>query len=764
MSKTHKTATNHTDEPLSMTRRTFVGVAGATVAGTALAATALSPLAELAMPQVALAESGAFEDTGAPSVQFDREVYTLCEGCVWRCGVRAKVRGDKLVKLDGNPFHPHSNGMLCPRGQAGIATAYDPNRLLTPLIRKGKRGEGVWQSVSWNDALDYVAQRMLEIKDKYGAEAMVFSTTHNLLQPVFENLMKAYGSPNYGTQRSLCFNAMIVANLMTYGIEEPGRDYSQAEYIIYTGRNMLDAISNSESQALVAAIARGAKVVVLDPRYTKTAAKAAEWLPIKPGTDLAFHLAMLQEIIYNDLYNKQFVDEYTVGFDEVKEAVRDYTPEWAAGLTEIPAGTIRRIAHEFALAAPHGFAHPNWRTSNFLNSFQTERAIAVLNAIVGNWDQPGGLQPVAGEEGAGLGSPEHPPYPRVTALRLDGVPWKYPLVPLKLGVFQEIRDNILTGQPYQAHGWFIYRQNPVNGLPERQKTFEAFNKMDFIVTTDIAVNDTAWFSDVVLPEASYLERYDPLTIVDNKVFIRQPSVAPVGDSKSGLWIFKELGNRLGLGDYFTYADDEDYLRQQLKPLNITLEELKQRGYYVLPPAAPEAAGEATAPAAAETATTYSWSTPSGKIELASEVLRNSNFSAVPVWEEPPQAPQGQFYLLTGKVAQHTQFATQNNKLLHERVPDNPLWINSQSAADRSIADGDEIWVESAAGKVKTTAHVTELIRPDCVYMTPGFGHVSKALQTAYMSGTSDSDLHLTFTDRVSGSQALSQTTVTVTKA
>lgn len=755
---------NETKDPagtgrFTMTRRRFVGVAGATVAGTALAATALPPLLDASTPQAIPAEEGHV----APSVQYDREVYSLCEQCVWRCGLRAKIREDKLVKLDGNPFHPHSNGMLCPRGQGGIATAYDPDRLLTPLIRKGSRGDGTWQSVSWNDALDYVAQRMLEIKDKYGAEAMIFSSTHNLLQPVFENLMKAYGSPNYGTQRSLCFNAMIVANLMTFGLEEPGRDYSQAQYIIYTGRNMLDAISNSESQALVAAIARGAKVVVLDPRFTKTAAKATEWLPIKPGTDLAFHLALLHEIIYNDWYDKQFVAEYTVGFDEVKTAVADYTPDWAAPLTEIPAGTIRRIAQEFAMAAPHAFAHPNWRTSNFLNSFQTERAIAVLNGIVGNWAQPGGLQPAGGEEGAGLGSPAHPPYPRITALRLDGVPWKYPLVPLKLGVFQEIRDNILTGQPYQAHGWFIYRQNPINALPERQKTFEAFNKMDFIVTTDIGVNDTAWFSDVVLPESSYLERYDPLAIVDNKVFIRQPAVAPLGDSKSGLWIFKELGNRLGLGDYFTYADDEDYLRQQLAPINVSLEELKLRGFVPMPPAAAE--GEAASAAEGEGAAgSFTWSTASGKIELASETLRNSGFSAVPVWEEPPQAPEGQFYLLTGKVAQHTQFATQNNKLLHERVPTNPLWINTESAAARSIADGDEIWVESAAGKVKTVAHVTELIRPDCVYMTPGFGHVSKALQTAFASGTSDSDLHLTFTDRISGSQALSQTTVVVTKA
>ncbi|MFQ5341639.1 MAG: molybdopterin-dependent oxidoreductase [Anaerolineae bacterium] len=730
------------DQPIS--RRTFLGL----TAGTAAAFTLGGKLAGVGADGLLSPEE---KLSHLPPVVFDREVHSLCEQCVWRCGLVAKVKDGKVYKLDGNPHHSHSNGMLCPRGQAGVATLYDPDRLLYPMIRAGERGSGQWQRVSWDQALDYVAQRMLEIKEKYGSEAMIFSTTHNLIQTQFENLLKAYGSPNYGTQRSLCFNAMIVANLLTYGLEEPGRDYSAAQYIIYTGRNLLGAISNSESQALVAALARGTKVVVLDPRFTRTAAKATDWLPVKPGADLAFHLAMIHEIIFNDLYDKEFVDQYTVGFDELKEAVRAYTPEWAATKTEILAGAIRRIAHEFALAAPHAFAHPNWRTSNFVNSFQTERAIAILNALVGNWGQPGGLQPAGGEGGGGLGRIPQPPYPRVSALRLDGLPWKYPLVPFKLGVFQEIRDNVLSGEPYQAHGWFIYRQNPVNSLPERRKTLEAFSKLDFIVTIDISLNDTAWFSDVVLPEASYLERYDPLAVVDGTVFIRQPAVEPLGESKSGLWIFKQLGERLGLGDYFQYEDEEDYLRQQLEPLDITLEDLKQRGFYRLPE---EHTSEES----------LSWNTASGKVELASEVLRNAGFPAVPTWEAPPEAPEGQFYLLTGKVAQHTQFATHNNKLLHERAPANPLWIHPQAAAVRGIADGDEVWVESAAGKVKTRVHVTERIRPDCVYMTPGFGHVSKALRTAYGAGASDSDLHLTFTDPISGSQALSQTTVKVTKA
>ncbi|HEX7587356.1 MAG TPA: molybdopterin-dependent oxidoreductase, partial [Anaerolineae bacterium] len=387
-----------------VSRREFLGAGAVAVGGLALGSLAF------AQPAAGQSQQAGRAASYSPPVKFDREVYTLCEQCVWRCGLRAKVLDGKVYKLDGNPQHPHSNGMLCPRGQAGVATLYDPDRLQFPMMRAGDRGSGLWKRISWDEALAFTAGKMLSIKQQFGAEAMVFSSTHNLAQTQFENLLHAFGSPNYGTQRSLCFNAMIMANLMTFGLKEPDRDYSAAKYIIYTGRNLMDAISNSETQDLVAAIARGAKVVVLDPRFTKTAAKASEWLPIRPGTDLAFFLAILNVVSTEGLYNRDFVARYTIGFDEVAQSVKAYTPEWAASKTEIPAATIRRIAREFAIAAPHAFAHPNWRTSNFVNSFQAERAISILNALVGNWAQPGGLQP-SNDISSLVGSPPQPPYP-----------------------------------------------------------------------------------------------------------------------------------------------------------------------------------------------------------------------------------------------------------------------------------------------------------------------------------------------------------------
>jgi thiosulfate reductase/polysulfide reductase chain A len=240
-------------------------------------------------------------------------------------------------------------------------------------------------------------------------------------------------------------------------------------------------------------------------------------------------------------------------------------------------------------------------------------------------------------------------------------------------------------------------------------------------------------------------------VLAGAAWIRQPVIEPRGGAKSALWIYKQLGERLGLADYFQYADEEDYLRQQLAPLGVDLEALKQHGFY-RPPSEPEAEKD------------FVFNTPSGKIEVHSTVLEQAGYPALPTWEEPLAPAAGEFYLLTGKVGQHTQFATQNNQWLHEVFPRNALWIHPQAAAERSIVMNDLVRVSSPAGEVTIEAFVTEGIRPDCVYLTPGFGHLSKGLQTAYGEGAADSDLHLTFTDPVSGGQALTQTFVKVEKA
>jgi thiosulfate reductase/polysulfide reductase chain A len=226
-------------------------------------------------------------------------------------------------------------------------------------------------------------------------------------------------------------------------------------------------------------------------------------------------------------------------------------------------------------------------------------------------------------------------------------------------------------------------------------------------------------------------------------------IEPQGDARSALWIFKNLGERLGLSDFFQYKDEEDYLNQQLAPVGVPLAEVRARGYAELPE------GEAEV---------FKWNTPSGKIELQSSTLGNAGFSAIPTWEEPLAPKKGEFYLLTGKDARQTQFGTQNNLLLKKFDDEPRIWMNAKTAAENGLEHDDLVEVKSEVGKVRVHLEVTQAIRPDCVYMTPGFGHYSMGLTTAYGLGASDSDLHVTYTDPVSGSQALSQTFVTVRKA
>lgn len=679
-------------------------------------------------------------------------VTTICEQCVWRCGVIAKVENGVVKKLEGNPNHPNNLGKLCPRGNAGIETMYSPDRIKFPLIRAGARGSGLWRKASWDEALSYTAEQMKKIKDKYGAKVMMFNSTDNLSQPFFEILLKAYGTPNYGTQRSLCFNSMTTGFLYTYGTPQPGTDFSHCKYMIFSGRNLAEGISNNETQEMIEMVAKGVKVVVLDPRFSKTASKATEWLPVRPGTDSAFFLGLIHVIIAEKLYNETFVKRYTQGLEDLVTEVKDYTPEWAEKKCEIAATTIQRIARDFAAAAPAAIAHPNWRTSNFVNSFQTERAIAVLNALMGNWAQPGGLIPDQEMSTAKLGVLTHPPFPPAQGIRLDGVPWQYPMVPLAYGVIQTMRDNILTGKPYEAKGWLISRQNPVLSIPERQKTINALMKLDFVAVIDIQASDTAYYADVILPESSYLERYDGLVPIKNKIFIRQPVIEPLYDTKSCLMIYKELADKLGLGEFLPYKDELDLLSQQLKPFPVSLEALKSAGHYEVENFKEDHSKD------------FEFQTSSGKIEISSSIMAQMGKKAVPTWNEPPRPEADHYYLLTGKTAQHTQMFTQNNRWLLEVFPVNRAWLHTSVAKKIGVKTDDEVVLESEVGKVNIKAYVTEGIRPDCIFMVGGFGHVSKGLKSAYGLGASDSALHKTVTDPISGGSALSETFVTVTKA
>ena len=288
-----------------------------------------------------------------PAKEAERlEIPTTCEMCVNKCSVIAVVENGVIHKLNPNPENPKSRGMLCARGNAGLQQVYDPARLKKPLIRTGARGEGKWRPASWNEAFDFAANKLTETKNKYGPQGTLWSSTESFQEVFFQNLGAAFGSPNRVRHATLCLASVNLAYSLTFGTV-PAFDLLNSKYIIMSGANRLESFITPDTMDLIeSAEYRKAKLIYLDPRFTVTASKADEWYPIRPGTDLAFILAMLNVIVAENRYDKQFVDAYTIGFDKLIEHVKPFTPEWAEQETEIPAKDIVRIAHEFSDAAP----------------------------------------------------------------------------------------------------------------------------------------------------------------------------------------------------------------------------------------------------------------------------------------------------------------------------------------------------------------------------------------------------------------------------
>ena len=692
----------------------------------------------------------------SPEKEAERvEVPTTCEMCVNKCSVIAVVENGVIHKLNPNPENPKSRGMLCARGNAGLQQVYDSARLKRPLIRAGKRGEGNWRPASWDEAFDFTAKKLSETKDKYGPQGTLWSSTESFQEVFFRNLGAAFGSPNQVRHPSLCLASVNLAYSMTFGTV-PFFDLLNSKYIIMSGANRLESFITPDTMDLIeSAEYRKAKLIYLDPRFTVTASKADEWYPIRPGTDLAFMLAMLNVIVGENRYDKEFVANYTVGFDKLIEHVKLFTPDWAEKETEIPAKDITRIAREFSDAAPRAVYYAGRRSSWYRDDFHTRRAQAILNAIVGSWDREGGMVP---NGKIALGEYLFLPWDDPAASRVDEMDKNFPLANQGDGAYLKLRENVIAGTPYPVKAWMVHKQDPMNALPNQARTLEMLQQMDFVGVVDVQMSDTAWYADVVFPESTYLERTDPVEILSGitpVVVYRQQVVKPVHDTKTTLEIAQGLAKRLGLSQYFDYTMDQ-WVAAQVKelPLEAPLEHLKKHGVYV--PAGFPKYGTTLNP-------DHRYVTKSGKIELFSERLQEANYDPLPVYNAPAQPPPGKFRIITGRRAYFTHASSTNNAWLNQFAPENSLWLSSVSADTLGISDGDRVEVASTVGAVRLKARVTQEIRSDCVFMLHGYGKKSKWQRLVAGNGGSDVELLETAWDKVSGNAALHETFVSVRK-
>ena len=692
----------------------------------------------------------------SPEKEAERlEIPTTCEMCVNKCSVIAVVENGVIRKLNPNPENPKSRGMLCARGNAGLQQVYDPSRLKRPLIRAGSRGEGKWRPASWDEAFDFAANKLSEAKVKYGPQGTLWSSTESFQEVFFQNLGAAFGSPNRVRHATLCLASVNLAYSLTFGTV-PSFDLLNAKYIIMSGANRLESFITPDTMDLIeSAEYRKAKLIYLDPRFTVTASKADEWYPIRPGTDLAFILAMLHLIVGENRYNKEFVDTYTVGFDKLAEHVKPFTPEWAEQETEIPAKDIVRIAHEFSDAAPRAVYYAGRRSSWYRDDFHTRRAQAILNAIVGSWDREGGMVP---NGKIALGEYLFLPWDDPVAPRVDEMDKNFPLAAKGDGAYLKLRENVIAGTPYPVKAWMIHKQDPVNALPDQGRTLQMIEQMDFVGVVDVQMSDTAWYADVIFPESTYLERTDPVEVLSGitpVVVYRQQVIKPAFDTRTTLEIAQGLAKRLGLSDYFGYTMDQ-WIAAQVKelPLEAPIEHLRKHGVYV-PNDFPKYGTTLNAE--------HRFITKSGKIELYSERLQEANYDPLPVYHAPAQPPQGKYRLILGRRAYFTHANSTNNAWLNQFAPENRLWLNPASADGLGVSDGDLVEVKSAVGTARLKARVTQEIRADCVFMLHGYGKKSKWQRLVADKGGSDAALLETAWDTVSGNASMHETFVSVRK-
>lgn len=723
---------------IELNRRHFLKGAGASGATCALASMLPGSLAALEK---------------SPLKGVASEVASICEMCSTRCPIKARIVDGKNVFITGNKEAKSFGGKVCARGGAGHSLLYDPQRIVNPLKRVGERGAGEWAEISWADAYKEIAAKMNQIKQQYGAETIAFSSKSGSLSDHIFHLAEAFGSPNTFTHASTCPGSYVVAAKAIFGTKMK-RDLSNAKYIINFGHNLYEGINMSETRGLMQAqMDRGAKLVVFEPRFSIVADKADEWHAIRPGTDVAVALALCHVLINDNLYDHDFIEKYVVGFDEFAAEVQKYTPEWAETISDVSASAIRRIAHEYASHAPHAVVDFGHRATFTPEEFDMRRALYAANILIGNIERKGGIymgqkapgyNKLAGENVApALAKPGVKGMPKPTAIRIDQVEKQYAMMWSNGGIYQTILDATLDAKPYQLKAWVMSRTNPMQTLTDRAKVEQSLTKLDLVVSCDLYISETAAYADYILPESTYLERDEEIQDKSGKnpaYYVRQRVVETIGNTRPSWQIFKELGQALGLEQFYPWDNIQTLQLMQLNRDHSLLEHIKKMGYVSygkpLMLREPEMVTEfvkaypnaKSVDADGTYASSMSFKTPSGKIELTSPKIEGMAPGRGVIKHRDVQLKQAdELYFIQGKVAVHTNGATHNIPMLANLMSKNAIWIHPLTAGRLDIHSGDAIRLTSSVGSEEGTALVTPGIRQDTVFAYMGFGSKNKEL-------------------------------------
>lgn len=697
-----------------------------------------------------------------------------CHFCHMNCGMLAHIENGVVTKVVGDPEHPFNQGAQCPRGASALDHLNHPNRINYPLKRVGERGSGQFKRVSWEEALDDIAARLTDLKNKYGAETISTiggtNRTDDFARRRFFNLL---GSPNVIHTAPDCWipNFLTEASSFGWGAFDP-EVANGSRCVVIWGHNPGASYLPEMRTILEAREKVGTRIIVIDPRFSETAAKADLWLPIKPGSDNALALAWLNVITQEGLWDWDFVDDWTVGFDELVERVEEYTPEWAAEKTGISPDLIAEGARMYAMSKPACIAWGVATDQLGKGSTAGAQARVCLRAICGNIDVPGG-DVMPGPHPTFITDwemelnellPEEQRAKQIGADRFKLLGWPgYKLLTENLvrvwgksipaEWFCEANPSCLframiSGKPYPVKASIILADNPLISYGNSKLVYKALKSLDFLVAMEYWMTPSALLADYVLPAASWIERPVLTTTygVSDWLIASQRGIQPLYERITDVDFWSALGHKMGQGEYWPWKTHEELFHYRLEKMGYDLDSFDE---FV------EEFRMDFAPREYQKYLSQGFATPSGKIELMNSTLEALGYDPLPHYVEPPFSPEARPDLaeeypvtLIGGGGYMPYFHSEHREITRLRLlsPDPRAAINPVLAQKHGIQNGDWVWIETPIGKIKQKAVLTNTVAPDCIQAERGWWFPEKDPADPCLMGVFESNVNVVLDD------------------
>jgi len=638
------------------------------------------------------------------------------------CGLLVGVKGNTIVEVKGDPEGFLNKGYTCFKGRVSADRLTHPDRLLHPLKRAGERGEGKWQRISWDQALGEIAENLLRIKEKHGARAVGFGVgmPKGLEHFVLIRLANIFGSPNVVAIQDVCHAGREVTGLHTCGFYPVADFHNPTKLMFFWGSNL--ASTNEEGNIYSQVTARlkdGARLIVVDPRKTELARKADLWLQLRPGTAQALALGIINIICGESLYDGDFVEKYTHGFEDLRREAEKYPPEKVEEITWVPADLVRRAARMYAEAKPAALQWGN-AIEHDMNVFDAARSLVCLMAITGNLDVPGGN--VNAREPRIMGLAQFVRADLIPDKRKDMISAHHGIIPRLMTVAPTyFRRAVLEDVPYPVRGYYGMCTNPMVAWADSRLTYKAFMSLDFTAVADIFMTPTAAMADIVLPAAHQYEMNDigHYGIGHGMVLARPKIVDPPGECRPDMKILNELGRRLTPPELW-HEDYEEFLEDLVRPAGLTYREFVEKGYL-------------KGPEILKSYETKGFQTPTGKVELRLSTAGKFRLKPLPEFTGLPETedPEYPLTVISAKSRYYLLSSYRWVARLRGKRPDPIVEIHPDTAAGYGIADGEEVVIETRYGSITQRACLTDIIHPRVVSAALGWWFPEGSPETQY---------------------------------